>query len=176
MLAVIVCSFAVAWQTAQVIDRIAVTVDEHAITLSDVLEEIRFAALLDGVTPEFSSTRKREAAERLIERHLLARDMELARFPPPTDADVEAFIAQLRAARKLDGDAWQAELARYQIAPAQLHAGLKQRLAVLRYVEFRFRPQARSADADDRVNQLVDAWLKEARQRARIRWREAAFQ
>jgi len=163
-------------EPGDVIDRIAVTVDQYVITLSDVLEEIRIAALLDGVEARFSAQAKREAAERIIERHLLTRDMQLTQFPLPGDAEVEDFIARVRQARKLDEDAWQKELSRYGIGAKQLHAALKQRLGVLRYVEFRFRAERQGDEAADQVNRLVDAWLKEARQRVRISWREEAFQ
>jgi hypothetical protein len=38
------------------------------------------------------------------------------------------------------------------------------------------RQTAESALIAKQVDELVDAWLKEAKQRARIRWREAALQ
>jgi len=197
----------------KVLDRIAVTVDDHVIALSDVLEEIRLVALLDGVAPEFTPERKRQAAERLIEHVLLGRDMELTRFPLPSDEEVADFVEQIRQARGLDEAAWRAELRRCEIPPERLREHLRRRLGILRYIEFRFRPEvqasstevqrpapdpsgssdsrrsgpqdrlielarqtAESALAARQVDELVDAWLREARQRARIRWREAAFQ
>jgi hypothetical protein len=48
----------------KVLDRIVATVDDQVITLQDVLEEVRLAALLDGLSPEFTPESKRRAAER----------------------------------------------------------------------------------------------------------------
>jgi hypothetical protein len=197
----------------KLLDRIAVTVDDHVIALSDVLEEIRLVALLDGVAPEFTPERKRQAAERLVEHVLLSRDMELTRFPLPSDDELADFIRQIRQARGLDEAGWQAELRRCELPPERVREHLRRRLGILRYIEFRFRPEvqsgategqrsagelpgssdsrrsgsqdrlielarqvAESALAARQVDELVDAWLREARQRARIRWREAAFQ
>ncbi len=197
----------------QLLDRIAVTVDDRVITLGDVIEEIRLAALLDGAPVTVTPESKRQAAERLVENLLLSRDMELTRFALPPDEDVEEFVAEIRKARGLDPAAWEAEVRRYQLDPTRVREQLRRRLAVLRYIEFRFRPQVQLAETDtrmlaedrvlrgvpgsagsserafeltrqtaesalvaQRVNELVDAWLKDARQRARIRFREAAFQ
>ncbi len=194
---------------AEIIDRIAATVDDRLITLSDVLQEIRIAALLDGTAPAFTAERKREALERLIEYHLLARDMELTRFPPPAPAEVREFLGQIRRARAPEQEAWRRELERYGVGERALEEHLARRLAVLRYIEFRFRPEVqlseeeireydqrrapagarlpggsgpsgeqarRAALVAERVDRLVDAWLKDARRRARIRYREGALQ
>lgn len=210
-IAIAALSLMLAAGRAEVLDRIAVTVDDRVITLSDLLREIRIAAFLDGVPPEFTAERKR-AAERLIEQLLLQRDMELTRFPAPSPAEVERFLSQVRKSRAPEEAAWRTELERYGLSEAALREHLTARLAVLHYVEFRFRPEvqlsegeieqylrdrglgagrgraagadpaaeqarqaAEAALAEERVNQLVDRWLKDARQRARIRYREAAF-
>ncbi|MCS7316030.1 MAG: hypothetical protein RMI94_09120 [Bryobacterales bacterium] len=200
-------------EQGQLLDRIAVTVDDRVITLGDVIEEIRLAALLDGTEVVLTPESKRRAAERLVENILLSRDMELTRFPLPTDEEVEDFVARIRSARGLDAEAWRAEMQRCRLDPGSVREQLRQRLGVLRYIEFRFRPQVQLADADvrqyvrdrtqtgsstaagnlehaleaarqkvesalaaQRINELVDAWLKDAKQRSRIRFREAAFQ
>ena len=197
----------------KVLDRIVATVDDQVITLQDVLEEVRLAALLDGLSPVFTPESKRKAAERMVENLLLSRDMELTQFPLPSDEEVAEFIAQIQKARGLDEQGWKAELERYELAPGRVRELLRRKLGVLRYIEFRFRPQVQSgftgasqasgtalAGSDARpsahperlvemarqtaesaliakqVDELVDAWLKEAKQRARIRWREAALQ
>lgn len=194
-------------QAAEILDRIAVTVDDRLITLSDVLQEIRIAALLDASPLAFTPERKRQAAERLVDALLLTRDMEFTRFPSPSPEDVDAFIQQIRHSRKLDSAAWQTQLAHYGVSELTLREHLTRRLALLRYIEFRFRPEAQVSEAEirqhalnrlllpgaaasydearraaeaalaaQRVDQLVDAWLKDARRRARIRYREGALQ
>ncbi len=197
----------------QLLDRIAVTVDDRVITLGDVIDEIRLAALLEGAALEITPESKRRAAERLVESLLLSRDMEMTRFPPVSDEELEEFLARIRTARGLNAAAWEDEVRRYQLSPAHVREQLRRRLGVLRYIEFRFRPQVQLTDAEvrqymqdrlgpgsapmagnperaleaarqaaesalaaQRVNELVDAWLKDTRKRARIRYREAAFQ
>ncbi|MEK7403866.1 MAG: hypothetical protein AAB225_02040 [Acidobacteriota bacterium] len=156
---------------AEIIDRIAVTVDDQVITNGELLQEIRLTAFLNGQPPDFSPAARRAAAEQLVEQHLILRDMELTRFSSPPAADVDRMLQQY-------SDTRQRELARYGISERDLRARLERQAAVLRYIDFRFKPEVQASQPEtiaQRVDEIVERWLKEARQRARIRYREAAF-
>ena len=60
--------------TAEIIDRVAVSVGNQVITEDQIGEEIRVTAFLNHETPDLSPAQKRRAAERLIEQALVRRD------------------------------------------------------------------------------------------------------
>ena len=64
---------------AELLDRMAATVGDYAITSSAVFRQLRLEAFLDGRTPDFSPASRRQAAERLGEQQLVRREMELTR-------------------------------------------------------------------------------------------------
>jgi len=197
----------------EIIDRIAVTVNDEVVTQSDLGEEIRISAFLNGEEPDFSPANKRRAAERIVERLLLRRDMELTRFPQASQSEVDRMLQQVRQGRFQSEAAYRSELARYGVTEAELRQSLLRQAAVLRYIDFRFAPDVQLTETEirnhyenrllpelrkrglapepsydeahsqaeeslkaERVDELVDRWLKEARERARIRYQEDALQ
>jgi hypothetical protein len=189
---------------AQVIDRIAVTVDNQVITQSRVLEEIRLAAFLNGEKPDVRGEARRRMAGRLVEQLLLQREMELTRYPaaPPSAAD--QVIDRLKRERFPEAQ-YRAALRAYEITEEELKQYLLRQAALLRFIGARFRPevqvteseikdcyekrsvQARTSFEEARaqceealaaagVDKAVDRWLRETRERVRIVYREEAFQ
>lgn len=188
---------------AQVIDRIAVTVDRQVITLSRVLEEIRLAAFLNGEKPDLGAEARRQAAGRLIDRLLIQREMDLTRFPAPAPGEAARMLEQLKQDRFSETQFHQA-LAAYEIGEETLRQYLLRQAAVLRFIEVRFRPEVQVSEAELEecyqkrnpntqpaieevreqceealvaagVDKAVDRWLRDARERARIVYREEAF-
>jgi len=188
---------------AEVIDRIAVTVDQQVITHSRVLEEIRLAAFQNREKPDFSAGARRRAAERLVERRLIGRELELTRFPAPPASEADRAVEQLK--RERPERPWAEALAGHAITEAALRQFLLSQAAVLRFLEGRFRPQVQVSEAEVRacyqkrepqtasaleqaraeceaaltaagVDQAVDRWLREVRARVRVVYREEAFQ
>jgi len=189
---------------AQVIDRIAVTVDSQVITQSRVLEEIRLAAFLNGEKPDVGGEARRRMAGRLVEQLLLQREMELTRYPaaPPSAAD--QAIERLKRARFPEAQ-YRAALRAYAITEEELKQYLLRQAALLRFIEARFRPEVQVAESEVKdcyekrsvqtrtsseearagceqalaaagVDKAVDRWLRETRERVRIVYREEAFQ
>ena len=195
----VLCASAVSY--GEVIDRIAVTVDQQVITLSRVLEETRLAALMNGEKPDLRPEARRQAAERLVERLLIEREMELTRFPSPPPEEAARMLKQSRQGRT--EAEYREALAAYQITEETLKQYLMRQAALLRFLEVRFRPQVEVSEADVRgclqkqepktprsfeearagceeavaaasVDKAVDGWLRDVR--ARIVYREEAFQ
>jgi hypothetical protein len=190
--------------SAEIIDQIAATVDDQAITTSQVAGEIRVTAFINGQTPDFSGASRRKTAERLVEQLLVAREMQLTHFPQPERSEIEGALKQLEARASLD---------QYRVSEAQVVDGLRRQAALLRFIEVRFGSEVQVSEADAMLyyenvylpelrrkgikpepgfeeareasekavaaqltDKRVDAWLKEARSRARITYQEDAFQ
>jgi len=67
---------------AEIIDRIAVSVGNQAVTTSDIDREIRVTALLNRSQPDFSPAARRATADRMVEQ----RDSPRAREQPLSGA------------------------------------------------------------------------------------------
>ena len=112
---------------------------------------------------------------------------------------------ETRDSRGFSAEDWQRELKRYGIAEAELSRHFALQLQALRFTEYRFRPSVQINESDvreyharkfkgkvappfedarealerelidERVDQFLDRWLKEARIQTRIEIREESF-
>jgi len=197
---------------AEILDRIAVTLDNKVIAESDLTGEIRLSAFLNSTRPDLSGSAKRAAAERLVERTLMHREMEISRYPAPAEKEAAAALENWRREHFASKDAFTKALGEAGIAEADLARYLLEQLTTLRFIDYRFRPGAQVLDAEvkeyyekrflpqsraagvkkdpplddvaekietilleEKVDRMLDAWLKDARSRARIVYRPAVF-
>jgi peptidyl-prolyl cis-trans isomerase SurA len=124
---------------AEVVDRIAVTVDRIVITESDILSQMRVAALLNGEPLDLNAEAKRAAARRLVEQALIQREIEITRYPAPALKDADPVLAQIRS--QFGGpEAFAARLADYGVSEDELRRNLWRQLITLRFIDYRFRP------------------------------------
>ena len=78
---------AVAWMLclaapgAELLDRIAIVVNNQPIKDSDIERDIRVTALLNGDRVDSGPSARKQAANRLIDQALIRREMELAPIP-----------------------------------------------------------------------------------------------
>ena len=105
---------------AEIIDRIAVTLDKEVITASEVTQAIRLTAFLNGDPLDFSPTARRETAERLIEQRLIRREIELGRYAQPPATGVEPMLKRIQAERFPGAHDYQDALAKYGISGEEL--------------------------------------------------------
>ena len=190
---------------AEIFDRTAAVVNRMAVTASAIEEQVRVAAFLNQEPVDLSPANRRRAAERLVEQLLLQHEMQVSRYVPPTEAEVENLFSQVNRP---------ADLRRYSLSEAALRRSLLLQLATLRFIELRFRPGSAVSDGeieiyyrdryvpdwsksnpgktppeiDDardaieqillqrKVDQALDQWLKEARSQSRIQFFDEAFQ
>jgi hypothetical protein len=165
--------------TAEIIDRIVVSVGNQVVTASEVRRELQMTAFLNGVEPDFSADSRRKATERLIEQKLIRKEMEVGSYPGPLAAETEPLLQQVREQRVKSNDEYLQALAKYGISEPDLKAQLLWQLTVLRFVDFRFRvpgDTAGQAQANQEIDKAMDVWLKEARARTRIEYRPEASQ
>ena len=132
---------------AEVLDRIAVTVDKFVIAESDVIRYSRVAAFLEGKPAELTAAVRRSAATALVDRHLILQESEDSHFPPAPPEDAQALLKQLKAQYPSEA-AYQAALKEHRISEQDLVNQLLAGIQALRFTELRFRPEVQISDAD----------------------------
>jgi hypothetical protein len=133
---------------AQVVDRIVAVVDRQVITLSDV----RLAAALGLV----EANQPAAVRELLVERALVLAEVARYTPPEPTQAEVDARLAQVRA-RAGEAEVDRA-LRRAGLDAAWLRSWARQTLLVERYLDQRFGVTAIPTD------EQVELYYRERRQ------------
>jgi hypothetical protein len=191
---------------AEIIDRIAVTIDKHVITESEILRQVRITAFINGEKPVFSSENKRRTADRLVEQTLIRREIETSRYPTEAASKAQKLHEQLRKRYPSDLQ-YRKALAEYEITAEDVEEALEWQATLLEFIEVRFRPgvqipenelkdyfatevvakgekisfeeareQIESILTQQRVDNALDRWLGQARTQARIRFRREVFQ
>jgi hypothetical protein len=142
---------------ADIIDRIAVSVGNRVIAVSDLDREIRVAAFLDGVQPDFSPAAKRATAERMIEQKLIRRELETSRYPVPDASEVEPVLAEFREQHFKDDDEYRRAVTERGITEQDVKDELLWQRTLLRFIEVRFRPAVQVSDQEiqDYFEQVV---------------------
>lgn len=148
---------------ADIIDRVAVTLDNLVITESEILLEIRLTAFQNGGPLDFKPEAKREAAGRLIEQRLIRKEIEVGRYVQPGPADVDPMLRQLEA-RFHSPEEFRQALEKYGIREEDLKAHLLWQLTLLRFIDVRFRPGIQITDQD--IQQYFSQKLPELEKQA----------
>jgi hypothetical protein len=136
--------------SAQVLDRIAVTVGKRVIAESEILTDARVAAFIEGTVPDLSPAAKRRTAERLVDQVLLLEDAAGTHVPLPTVADVKPLLDPLKQRYATTAE-YQDALKQLGITEADLTRHLLGGLQALRYADLRFRPEAQISEEELRT-------------------------
>jgi peptidyl-prolyl cis-trans isomerase SurA len=129
--------------SAEVVDRIVATVNGHVVLQSDLDEALCYEALLTNRSlAQLSDDDRRAVLDRLIDQELLREQMKSADFSHATDDEVAARVADARKQypQAATDEAWQALLARFNLAEKDLFAHVRQQIDVMRLVDARLRP------------------------------------
>ena len=126
---------------AEIVDRIAATVNDTAIPES----EVRKAMVVSALSPESGESDEAFRArviDALIDQHLEYEDA--ARFGPasPDAAQIEDALNRLRERLKAEGKDPAAEFAAAGLTPEEVRASLERQLVIARYLRERFAPIA----------------------------------
>jgi hypothetical protein len=132
---------------AEIIDRLAIAVGNQVITQLQIDEELRVTAMLNHKPVERSLEERRAAADRLVEQLLIKVEMELSRFPLPTPAEVEKYLQGIMESSSSAED-FSRTLANYNLTLPIVQRHLELQLMELKFVDFRFRPDATVSDSD----------------------------
>ncbi|MEO8024865.1 MAG: hypothetical protein ABI823_00245 [Bryobacteraceae bacterium] len=144
---------------AEILDRIAVTIGRQVITGSQVLDELRVAAFIEGEKPDLSGASKRKAAERLVERALIDRELILNRYSLPQDTEIGALLAQVKV-RYPSEEAYKAALTAAGVTAFEIDNHLKLRVRLVQFIDYRFQPgvQVSEDDIKDLYDKQVADW------------------
>jgi parvulin-like peptidyl-prolyl isomerase len=132
---------------AETIDRIAVTLDRSVITVSEIVEQVRVSAFLDQKPPVFTAESLSAAAGRLVEQHLIRREMAIANYGSPSADSVTKLVDSI-VARFESRDAYERALAAAGLDEPTLREHLQWQLMVIRFVDLRFRPAVRFTEEE----------------------------
>jgi peptidyl-prolyl cis-trans isomerase SurA len=136
---------------AEVIERIAVTLDNQIIAESEVAREIRLSAFLNGDSLDFSPEARRKAAGRLIEQKLIRREIELGRYLEPSKEEVAVMLKQIQTQRFRNAEDYRQALEKCGVSESDLNAHLLWQLTLLRFIDTRFRPGIQVSDEEVRA-------------------------
>lgn len=143
---------------ADIIDRVAVAVGNQVITLSQVIEEIRVAAFLNGEQPDMGAASRRKTADRLVEQVLIQREMDFNRYQTPTLDDIAGMLKQAKA-RFPSEAAYQQALQDAGITESELRQHLLLQITTLRFIDYRFLPGVQITAAE--IRDYYDAHRQE---------------
>jgi parvulin-like peptidyl-prolyl isomerase len=131
---------------AVIVDRIAATVDDEAITESDVRKAIATSPLRPAPDESPEAFRGR-VLDALVDQRLSYADA--LRFGPaaPDPAAVEESLAKLQLRLKSEGKDPEKEFAAAGLTPEEVRASVERQLLIQRYLQERFRPVAFADDA-----------------------------
>lgn len=155
--------------SAEVLDRAAVRVGNEIITLSALRRHLALEAFFELRQPDLRVEARRLAAARLIDQKLVRRELELTRYAPPAESEIDAQVEQIAKARAQDTATFAASLASYGFTIDELRAELRYQLALLRFVDFRFSAGIQVSEAE-----IAQAYQKEIVEDARKRGVEPA--
>ena len=190
--------------TAEVIDRMAVAVENSVITESEIVRHIRLVAFLNREKPVITPESKRDTAERLIEQILIRREIALTRYVGENSARAEQMYKQFRARFKSEHE-YQQSLAEYGLRDDEVRAMHQWQATLLAFIETRFHPGIQIPEEEirayydqqiapkskmsfddvrgdieyiltqQRVDNELDRWLGQVRTQTRIRYRQEVF-
>jgi peptidyl-prolyl cis-trans isomerase SurA len=149
-------STAAAAQTAM-LDRIAVSVGNYAITEQDIDREIRLAAFENSAKPDFSPANRRKTAERMVDQRLVHSELELSRYLLPSSVEVNAALEEIKH-RYLDDATYRRSLAEYSLTEDDLKEWLVWQATLVHFIDLRFRPGIQITD--QQIDEYFNAHLR----------------
>ena len=120
----------------QVVDGVAARIEDDIILESEVRELGAFQKLVDG-----KEKPRDELIRELADQWVVRGEIETAKYPPPSAADVDRAYSQL-AAQFGSPEEFARRCAAVGLTEAAVRRMLQQQLYLSRFLDFRFRPAA----------------------------------
>jgi parvulin-like peptidyl-prolyl isomerase len=130
-------------RAGEVLDRLAATVNGHALLQSDVDEELSYECFASKrPLLELTSQDRNAALDRLIDQELLREQMHSADFKPVKHEETDKALELLKAdySNKSASESWAAALATYGITENTVRSHIETELNQLHLIELRLRP------------------------------------
>jgi parvulin-like peptidyl-prolyl isomerase len=129
-------------QAQELIDRIVARVENDVILLSEVQGLARYQLLVDG-----KSESGEQILNRLIDQWIVRNEANLARFPLPSDEEVDRSMASLKRSFS-SPEEFEERKKQSGFSDAELRRVLRSQLFLSNYLDARFRPSTQVADKD----------------------------
>ena len=120
--------------TQEIVDRIAVRIENDVILLSDVRTLSRYQLLLDG-----KSETDAQILERLIDQWIVRTEAEVSRFPHPSDAEIERGVERVKKSFS-SAEEFEARKKQSGLNDADIRSMVATQLYLSNYLDSRFRP------------------------------------
>ena len=118
----------------EVVDRIVAKVESDIILMSDVQQLARDQLFLDGKSQSDS-----EILDRLIDQWIVRNEAKVARFPQPSEEDVNRSIERLKRSFS-SPEEYEARKTQSGLTDEQVLQFMRSRLYLSNYLDSRFRP------------------------------------
>jgi hypothetical protein len=185
-----------------IIDRIAVVIGNSIIKDSEIAQDIRVTAFLNGEALDFSAAKRKKAANRLIDQIFIRREIRVGGYPGVTPQAADVQLNALKKERFKTAAAFEQELRRYGLTELALRTEFQWQLTVLRFIDVRFKPAVLVSDDEiekyyrahpskssltdmhdqfsdiltgEKVNQVFFTWLDQQRKDAKIQFQEGGL-
>jgi hypothetical protein len=185
-----------------IIDRIAVVIGNSIIKDSEIAQDIRVTAFLNGEVLDFSAAKRKKAANRLIDQIFIRREIRVGGYPGVTPQAADVQLNALKKERFKTAAAFEEELRRYGLTELALRTEFQWQLTVLRFIDVRFKPAVLVSDDEiekyykahpsksslaamhdqiadiltgEKVNQVFFTWLDQQRKDAKIQFQEGGL-
>lgn len=126
----------------QVADRIAARIENDIILMSEVRQLSRYQLFLDGKSEVDS-----QILERLIDQWIVRNEANMARFPQPSDAEVEKSLANLERSFS-SPEEFETRKKQSGLSKEELRQIVKSQIYLSNYLDTRFRPSTQIEDKD----------------------------
>jgi hypothetical protein len=133
---------------AEVIDRIAASVNTGVITQSELELQIRVTAFQQGVQPDLSPKHKEETLQAMIDQRLIQTDLQNSRYPFPTAAELVPVMEQFKHEHFKSDAEYQQALAAYRITDQDFRDLLLWEKTLVGFIDVRFESAAPLGDKE----------------------------
>lgn len=134
--------------SADIIDRIAVRVQNAIIKDSDISRIVRVTEFLNGEPLDLGIKARREATKRLIDQAFIRQEIQVGDYPRASWEEADEQIGQLKKNRFKTQAAFEQALSRYGLIEPDLRFEFQWQLTVLRFVDLRFKPAVLVEDSE----------------------------
>ena len=141
ILALLLLASAGGW-TQEVADRIAARIENDIILMSEVRQLGRYQLFVDGKSEPDS-----QILERLIEQWIVRNEASVARFPQPSDAEVDKSLTNLERSFS-SPEEFEARKQQSGLSKEELRQIEKSQIYLSNYLDTRFRPSTQIEDKD----------------------------
>ncbi|HXR32726.1 MAG TPA: hypothetical protein VN830_03400 [Verrucomicrobiae bacterium] len=126
----------------EVIDRVAARVENDIILASDIRALGRYQLFIDG-----KSESDAQLLDRLIDQWIVRSEANAARYPQPSDEEVQRSLARLKRTYSSPAE-FEDRRAQSGMSSEELLAMLKSQLYLSNYLDTRFRPSIQVEEKD----------------------------